>query len=254
MRSIRNGALLAVAATTALTLAACGSSSSGGAGSGSAANSGSGAVTLTWWNNATANPLATCPTATDAQGAGKLRLTQNIANQEGGVFASTSVPTSQGLDVTFDSYPYLRGSTILGMLALPGDVQAGGPDASLEPEELFFRLQSDVQGMTAEADLEVLTPELRLAPGERGELTVRVASHLASGLRGELQLISPIGTWRATAPWTQAVTVPPGGEASASFAVTVPATAEPGWQSWLLVKLMYFGRVRYSQAVPLTVT
>ena len=57
MRSIRNGALLAVAATTALTLAACGSSSSGGAGSGSAANSGSGAVTLTWWNNATANPL-----------------------------------------------------------------------------------------------------------------------------------------------------------------------------------------------------
>jgi alpha-mannosidase len=132
--------------------------------------------------------------------------------------------------------------------------EPGAPDASQPPEELFFRLQSDVQGMVAEADLEVLTPELRLAPGERGELTVRVASHLASGLRGELQLISPIGTWRATAPWTQAVTVPPGGEAAASFAVTVPATAEPGWQSWLLVKLMYFGRVRYSQAVPLTVT
>jgi hypothetical protein len=107
--------------------------------------------------------------------------------------------------------------------------------------------------MVGEADLEVLTPELRLAPGERGELTVRVASHLASGLRGELQLISPIGTWRATAPWTQAVTVPPGGAATASFAVTVPATAERGWQSWLLVKLMYFGRVRYSQAVSLTV-
>jgi raffinose/stachyose/melibiose transport system substrate-binding protein len=57
MRSIRNGAVLAVAAATALTLAACGnSSSSGGAGSGSAPNSGS-PVTLTWWNNATANPL-----------------------------------------------------------------------------------------------------------------------------------------------------------------------------------------------------
>ena len=132
--------------------------------------------------------------------------------------------------------------------------EPGAPDASQPPEELFFRLQSDVQGMVGEADLEVLTPELRLAPGERGELTVRVASHLASGLRGELQLISPIGTWRATAPWTQAVTVPSGGEAAASFAVTVPATAEPGWQSWLLVKLMYFGRVRYSRAVPLTVT
>jgi N-acyl-D-amino-acid deacylase len=38
---------------------------------------------------------------------------------------------AQGLDVTFDSYPYLRGSTILGMLALPGEVQAGGPAATL---------------------------------------------------------------------------------------------------------------------------
>ena len=61
---------------------------------------------LTAAGNATANPLATCPTATDAQGSGKLRLTQNITNQEGGVFASTSVPTSQGLDVTFNSYQY----------------------------------------------------------------------------------------------------------------------------------------------------
>ena len=51
--------------------------------------------------------------------------------------------------------------------------EPGAPDASQPPEELFFRLQSDVQGMADEADLEVLTPELRLAPGERGELTVR---------------------------------------------------------------------------------
>ncbi|MGA2831379.1 MAG: putative Ig domain-containing protein [Streptosporangiaceae bacterium] len=61
---------------------------------------------LTAAGNATANPLASCPTATDAQGSGKLRLTQNTGSQEGGVFASTSVPTSQGLDVTFNSYQY----------------------------------------------------------------------------------------------------------------------------------------------------
>ena len=29
-----------------------------------------------------------------------------MTTQEGGVFASTSVPTSQGLDVTFNSYQY----------------------------------------------------------------------------------------------------------------------------------------------------
>lgn len=36
-----------------------------------------------------------------------------------------------GLDLTFDSYPYLRGSTILAMLALPADIQQGGVDATL---------------------------------------------------------------------------------------------------------------------------
>ena len=131
--------------------------------------------------------------------------------------------------------------------------EPGGPDASLPPEELFFRLQSDVQALAGEVDLEVLTPSLRLAPGQQGELTVRVASHLASALRGEAQLISPFGTWGTAGPWTQSVHADPGGAATVSFAVTVPATAAPGWESWLLVKLMYFGRARYSEAVPVTV-
>jgi large repetitive protein len=56
--------------------------------------------------NAAANPLPSCTTATDPQGSGKLRLTSNGTGLEGGVFASTSVPTSQGLDVTFNSYQY----------------------------------------------------------------------------------------------------------------------------------------------------
>ena len=56
--------------------------------------------------NATANPLASCAAPTDVQGSGKLRLTSSGDSQEGGVFASTSVPTSQGLDVTFNSYQY----------------------------------------------------------------------------------------------------------------------------------------------------
>jgi raffinose/stachyose/melibiose transport system substrate-binding protein len=53
MRSIRKCGALALAAAVALTLAACGGASSG---SGTHA---SGAVTLTWWNNATAGGLKT---------------------------------------------------------------------------------------------------------------------------------------------------------------------------------------------------
>jgi Bacterial lectin len=63
-------------------------------------------VCLSAAGNATANPLASCASPTDPQGSGKLRLTANAAGLEGGIFASTSVPTSQGLDVTFNSYQY----------------------------------------------------------------------------------------------------------------------------------------------------
>ena len=51
-------------------------------------------------------PLSTCSAPNDSQGSGTLRFTQAVTGQEGGVFASTSVPTSQGLDVTFNSYQY----------------------------------------------------------------------------------------------------------------------------------------------------
>jgi hypothetical protein len=131
--------------------------------------------------------------------------------------------------------------------------EPGAPEPDLEPDELFSRLQSDVMALAGEADLELAQTALRLAPGDSGELVVRVASHLASELRGEVQLVSPVGTWQATGPWTQPVTVAPGGDATVRFAVTIPATAAPGWESWLLVKLMYFGRVRYSESVALTV-
>jgi hypothetical protein len=64
------------------------------------------AACLTASGNPTKNPLASCLTSTDAPGSGTLRLTSAATNQEGGVFASDSVPTSQALDVTFNSYQY----------------------------------------------------------------------------------------------------------------------------------------------------
>jgi alpha-mannosidase len=136
--------------------------------------------------------------------------------------------------------------------------EAGGPDPDLEPEELFFRLQSDTMALTDEVEFEALAPSLELAPGQSGAFEVRVASTLASELRGEVQLVSPVGTWPMTSgqsagPWTQPVTAAPGETVTVRFDVTVPATAAPGTESWLLAKLMYFGRVRYTEAVHLTI-
>ncbi|HEY1704767.1 MAG TPA: glycoside hydrolase family 38 C-terminal domain-containing protein [Trebonia sp.] len=132
--------------------------------------------------------------------------------------------------------------------------EAGEPDRDLPPEELFFRTIADTQALGAESDLELPDGDILLAPGETGRLRVRVVSHLASELRGELQLISPFGTWEGIPSWDRPVTVAPGGQAEVTFDVTVPPGAGgegTGWESWLLLKLMYFGRVRYSPAVRL---
>ena len=60
-------------------------------------------------NSATA-PLLSCAGSIDAVGSGKLRLTGATGNLVGGVFGQTSFPTSNGLDVTFNSYQWGGGS------------------------------------------------------------------------------------------------------------------------------------------------
>jgi alpha-mannosidase len=131
--------------------------------------------------------------------------------------------------------------------------EAQPPDRDMDPMELFFRLQADNVALTDEVRMTVVTPGLELAPGSRGEYRVRVDSQLASQLRGRLQVLSPFGSWEAVPEWEQPVVVAAGGSAELVFPVTVPATARPGSQWWLLAKLMYFGRVGYSEAVPLAV-
>lgn len=52
------------------------------------------------------SPLPNCASTPDASGSGALQLTANSTGQEGGIFAATSVPASQGLDLKFDTYQY----------------------------------------------------------------------------------------------------------------------------------------------------
>src|SRR5581483_4249933 len=61
---------------------------------------GSNFACLTATGNNKTGPLSSCSSAPDPNGSGKLRFTAAATGEEGGVFASTSVPTSQGLDVT----------------------------------------------------------------------------------------------------------------------------------------------------------
>ena len=126
------------------------------------------------------------------------------------------------------------------------------PDPDLPPEETLELMQTDYSAAAAEVDLAVLTPELRLAPGGQGELLVRVTSGLASELHGEAQLVSPFGTWEMLGPPAQGFSIAPGMSTVLRFAASVPATARNA-QWWALVKVMYYGRVRYTEAIPVVI-
>jgi hypothetical protein len=126
------------------------------------------------------------------------------------------------------------------------------PDPALPPEDDLELMQADYAAGAAEAEVAVLTPGLRLAPGSQGELEVRVTSGLASELRGEAQLISPFGSWEMLGPWTQGFSIAPGASTVLRFAVDVPV-ATPHAQWWALVKVMYYGRIRYTEAIPVAI-
>jgi alpha-mannosidase len=136
-------------------------------------------------------------------------------------------------------------------------VQAGGPgepDLYRPLEEVLPAVQASTDAIAAELGLAVLTPALRLTPGGDAELVAEVTNQLASPLRAEAQLVSPFGSWELLAPWTQGLTARPGERVPVRFRGRVPATARPGSRWWVMVKVMYFGRVRYSAAVPVTVS
>jgi alpha-mannosidase len=131
--------------------------------------------------------------------------------------------------------------------------EPAAPPLDLPLNELFPLYLADQQKLAAEVELALLTPQLQLRPGERGEIAVRLGNTTAAQIRGEAQLISPFGSWAEAHPWTQGFDAEPGGELTLGMTVTAAPTARPGQHWWALVKVMYFGRARYSEPASVTV-
>jgi hypothetical protein len=101
-------------------------------------------------------------------------------------------------------------------------------------------------------ELSVVTESVDVVCGQKAVLTVRASSTAADGIDGEAMVVSPWGTWHLIGPYTNGFQVPAGQGAEISFEVSAPAHAQPGtW--WAMVKLMWFGRVQYSPAIPVRV-
>jgi hypothetical protein len=134
-------------------------------------------------------------------------------------------------------------------------VAVGEPQSSqdLTFDELTPLLEAVSEAEAAEAELTNLTSHLELPPGGHGEIAVKLTNQTASELRGEAQLISSHGSWLATGPWTTGFTAAAGDSAVMTFHVDIPGDARPGQRWWALVKVMYFGRLRYSETVWISV-
>lgn len=113
--------------------------------------------------------------------------------------------------------------------------------------------QAAETAQVGEADVSLVSPTLAIRPGGTGAVEVLIRNRTAAAIRGEAQLISPFGSWRQMAPWTTGFELASGAERPLRFEVRIPATARVGEQWWAIVKVMYFGRLQYSEPVEVTI-
>ena len=123
----------------------------------------------------------------------------------------------------------------------------GGEPATQPPED---GLALDATG--PELEVELIDRDVRLRAGERSSIEVRLRNLARSEIRGEAQIVSPHETWPSITPWTQGFTVTPGKTTTVTFAVEPPFDS-PGGTWWALVKVMYFGRLSYTESVPIEI-
>jgi alpha-mannosidase len=131
--------------------------------------------------------------------------------------------------------------------------QPPAPRLDLPLPDVVAMQQAAETALAGEADVSLVSPALAIRPGGAGAVAVLIRNQTDSVIRGEAQLISPFGSWRETAPWTTGFELAAGGDRTLQFDVRIPATARPGEQWWAIVKVMYFGRLQYSEPVEVTI-
>jgi hypothetical protein len=127
------------------------------------------------------------------------------------------------------------------------------PAGDLPAPELLAMHEAAETALAGEADLSVISPAIALQPGGTGAIEAVLRNRTGSAIRGEAQLISPHGSWRRVGPWATGFALPAGAERVLRFDVSAPATARSGEQWWAIVKVMYFGRLLYSEPVEVTI-
>jgi alpha-mannosidase len=129
-------------------------------------------------------------------------------------------------------------------------VQRALATSGLETARVDAPESEDLPG--EELRVELLDRRIGVPPGGRASLRLSLRNCVAGEIRGEVQVISPYDTWDFVRPWTQGFAVGAGAETVVEFSVApVPGTRPGTW--WVLAKVMYFGRLIYTESLPLEV-
>ncbi|HXZ63714.1 MAG TPA: glycoside hydrolase family 38 C-terminal domain-containing protein [Streptosporangiaceae bacterium] len=127
------------------------------------------------------------------------------------------------------------------------------PDRDQAAPQQLARHEATETALAGELDVAIMSATVAVRPGGSGEIELLARNRTGSRIHGEAQLISPHGSWRRARPWTQGFALAAGAADTLRFELTAPATARRGEQWWALVKVMYFGRVLYTEPVEVTV-
>jgi len=127
------------------------------------------------------------------------------------------------------------------------------PDRDVPPDQARAMRDAADTALEGELDLSLISPATAIRPGSAGAVAVLVRNRTDTTIHGETQLISPYGSWPQTRPWTAGFALAAGAEATLRFDIAIPAAARSGEQWWAIVKVMYFGRVQYSEPIEVTV-
>ena len=121
------------------------------------------------------------------------------------------------------------------------DIDGGAVQAVTQPED---------DPPEQELEVLVLSRDLRLTAGDQARLRVRLRNRAQSEIRGEAQVLSPHETWGFIEPWTQGFAVGGDEELEIDFRVAPPFDTDGGTY-WALVKVMWFGRLAYTESIAL---
>jgi alpha-mannosidase len=190
------------------------------------------------------------PRSADLTGPVRLQVTVSTTH---GASGSVELIAPPGVVVSSDSLQYELGPDgyqVFDVLVEPrGASGIYHVAARVGGVEDVVTLRAGADG--PELDVRLDASSLTVARGEACELRLRLTNRCEDEVRGTALLVSPFGSWELTAPWARDFTIAPGADSVQTFQVrsgTEPMT------TWLLAKVMAFGTVHYTPAVPLTIT